>query len=129
MVVYHSDNTTFDILCFLNTTVKITDEYEKSATQWRYLGLICEFLVAGVNHFQQSHTHKSSRMSRTLIIMAQKELRFTLCYPEWLSDIQCSYGLGLENSKNKKKSIELFKSTEIVMKTEVETVLIKPNEH
>lgn len=28
MVVYHSDNTTFDILCFLNTTVKITDEYE-----------------------------------------------------------------------------------------------------
>lgn len=103
MVVYHSDNTTFDILCFLNTTVKITDEYEKSATQWRYLGLICEFLVAGVNHFQQSHTHKSSRMSRTLIIMAEKELRFTLCYPEWLSDIQCSYGLGLENSKNKNK--------------------------
>lgn len=61
--------------------------------------------------------------------MAQKELRFILCYPEWLSDIQCSYGLGLENSKNKKKSIELFKSTEVVVKTEVETVLIKPNEH
>ena len=33
--------------------------------------------------------------------MAQKELRFTLCYPEWLSDIQGSYQLGLETVKTK----------------------------
>lgn len=66
-----------------------------------------------------------------MIIMAQKEFRFTLCYPEWLSDIQGSYRLGLETVKTKqnKKRIELFKFTEIMVETEVETVLIKPNEH